>query len=699
MLLALVSLSVATPRFVSVSAGANVTCGIDDRGAVHCAGNERLGAPPVGTFTQVSAGWTFACALGTDHAVRCWGDGLAGSFRDPTREITRIAAIWGPSVDVRGVFVLDERGEVRACSFGGAGGVTCGEPVEYRTQPGRVTDIAATERFVYAIDAAGLTAWSGDDFHHRTGEAGGRFRAIDAGGASLCGLRPEGTLLCWGVEWREPAPGQRFAQLSVGGIGLCALTAEGALSCWGRELEPLTTPGGAFTAVSVGRMHTCAIDGAGAIHCWGRDEGGHGSPPGEPEHLENRYVAVERLELRSLPAGGEVIGVLPLGERCRTREPGAAAPLWVCGLGQRRVGYLDAASLSPLPPDEGSASFQLNEDLERVRARLREERDPVARGRLLLEERRVHYAGGARLCGLTRKAATCGQALEALADATLATFDRSRLAEAPCPSPDSCLPGPVRVEEKGEGGETLFVSFAAEGARTRTVVGTWDGKVLRLGPASEGEDPLLGPVLEALLSQGFATLSLEPPLTAHEWGSRFGRFEGELGPAWAAASDVVLCEEGGRYAPGAPGPLSEPFVDTDMHGGRLFESRLHRMPCSGGWVFDPTIPGISRAPVTGWPISDTRFLEGPRVLTFGAVTFEQRRDPAGMAHCVLTGPKGTQVLATDEHCRPELAADLNRDGVPDFVMASSSGEGCVTKIVWMSGRKGWTAVAERRWCD
>lgn len=704
MLFVLLSIALASPRFVSVSAGEGVTCGIDTGGALHCAGDDRLAEPPAGRFVQVSAGTRFACALGEDHSVRCWGTGGTVSFAFPDRRIVRIATTWVAGSSFAGVDVLDDRGLVHACGLDDAGKLACPETVGVSV-PNRVADIAASERRVYALDDLGYTGWTGMDFDHRTGVAGGTFRAIDAGGAGLCGLRPDGTLVCWGGEWdRIPSPPGRFGQVSVGGVGLCALTAEGALSCWGRRLEPRPTPGGTFAAVSVGDSHTCAIDGEGAVHCWGRDEGGRGAPPGEPADLENRYVAAESLALRSLPGpSGETIEQLPRGERCRTREPNAAAPLWVCGTGRRVVGYLDAASLGQHPTTEEGARFQQATDAERSRERIRDEADPAARGRLLLAERRARYEGLARVCAFSGRVKECADALRAAADAAQVELDRAPPPPiVPCDPAGACLPGRVRVETLGATGVTRFTAFTAAGTHASTVSGTWDGKVLRVLPPVEGDDPLLAPVLDALVSQGVTTVSLEAPLLGGDVsGDRFWHFSLEFLPRPVLASDRVLCEEGDRYVPREPGPLVEPVVEEDGYTGRLYMMPLQRMPCRTGWIFDREISGIPRVPVPRYPLADPPFVDGARVLAFGAVTVEQRVPAGGNppygTRCHIASRGHTLALGSSYGCDVYLAADLNEDGVTDFVIHTGS-ESCETDTLWMSEADGWVAVARRTGC-
>ena len=85
----------ATPpagEFASVNAGDFHNCGVKRDGSVACWGWNKVGqaTPPAGKFASVSAGYDYTCGVKTDGTVACWGDELYGQEMPPEGEFASV---------------------------------------------------------------------------------------------------------------------------------------------------------------------------------------------------------------------------------------------------------------------------------------------------------------------------------------------------------------------------------------------------------------------------------------------------------------------------------------------------------------------------------------------------------------------------------------------------------------------------------
>ncbi len=124
-----------------------------------------------------------------------------------------------------------------------------------------------------------IVCWGEDDFG-KLDAPGGHFRAVSVGLGHSCGLRTDGTIVCWGS--RADAPGGSFEAISAGGRNSCGLRTDGTIVCWGsRDYGVLNAPAGSFRAVSAGGGYSCGLRTDGTIVCWGiNDQGRLDAPPG-----------------------------------------------------------------------------------------------------------------------------------------------------------------------------------------------------------------------------------------------------------------------------------------------------------------------------------------------------------------------------------------------------------------------------------
>ena len=132
----------------------------------------------------------------------------------------------------------------------------------------------------------------GDNWYGEASPLPGTFMELSAGFAHTCGLRGDGSVACWGVGYTprpdgEPEPPMppasaipsgRFTAISSAMSTTCGLHArsvpwespEGNVVCWSASGWQLPAPPqGDFVALSVGNDFACALHGNGKAACWG----------------------------------------------------------------------------------------------------------------------------------------------------------------------------------------------------------------------------------------------------------------------------------------------------------------------------------------------------------------------------------------------------------------------------------------------
>ncbi|MFO7894081.1 MAG: Ig-like domain-containing protein [Longimicrobiales bacterium] len=334
-----------------IEAGGDHTCGILTDGQTVCWGYNDKGRLGTGStdwafsspqlvdtgadFEHLALGWDHSCAMTAAGETWCWGerndgalgDGVAGSYRSPTRVSTDVP------------IAEDGLGDPShfACHIGSDGLVYCaGENWQGQLGDGtndhryHLASMATAQTFA-SVDignhshACGVTpggeayCWGGngngqlgdgtwDTRNTPTLVAGDLlWQAVAGGGDHSCGVTTGGAVYCWGANWNGQA-GQTdtgnnyntpqlvddtrtYVDVGAADEHACALTDAGDLYCWGYDndcvgvlgdggwcsstTEPALVQGGlTFAEFRVAHNHVCALTATGEGYCWGDNHRG-----------------------------------------------------------------------------------------------------------------------------------------------------------------------------------------------------------------------------------------------------------------------------------------------------------------------------------------------------------------------------------------------------------------------------------------
>lgn len=377
------SVPLALPEARALDASADHACAATIDGQVWCWGfatHGQLGVPrespdegeafhatpvrveDIDDAIDVAVGRLFSCALRATGEVACWGlfDGLTGAM-SPEIARTIPGIVDAIEIEAGSSTVCARTAERRVfCAGDGAydvlGPSPTGEVGEIVGLPADVIDLALAGYSGVALDArGGIWNWGmvlphrsgdrGESFAHRPrperiGELSGAREIVahDLRGGTVCGLREEGSLACWGENdtaqlgrgyaetamlesisappFEESAALPRLDAVALGGGRSCGIRrADRGLVCWGSDADGALLGGGTFHGLeeparalegardlAAGLVHACAIDREGAVVCWG--EGSDGRLGGGNAHSSTAPQRVPGIARASMLALG-----------------------------------------------------------------------------------------------------------------------------------------------------------------------------------------------------------------------------------------------------------------------------------------------------------------------------------------------------------------------------------------------------------
>ena len=257
----------ATPPsgiFISVSAGSLHSCGVHRDRSVECWGSNvdldgiyrGQATPPEGTFTSVSAGGVHTCGVKTDGVVMCWGDDSAGQSSPPA-----------------GSFVSVSAGGFHTCGVKTNWAVVCWGANNYgQSTPheGLFLSVSAGLGHTCGVKIDGSAiCWGWNSQGQATPRT--QMPAI----VLTPTMVPTPTVAVTPVPTLTPVPSVPFVSVSTGEAHTCGLKTDGSVLCWGYNSDGQSTPpDGPFASVSAGLSHTCGVKTDGSVVCWGDDRWG-----------------------------------------------------------------------------------------------------------------------------------------------------------------------------------------------------------------------------------------------------------------------------------------------------------------------------------------------------------------------------------------------------------------------------------------
>lgn len=291
-------------RYSSISITGQNSCGLRTDGSVVCWGYSSALAPMGERFIDVAVGSGHGCGLREDGSIACWGH---IRFSPNTYSVQ-------PSDEIaRGPYKQVVAGGTQICALGMEGRVVCWGASEYGEKRPCISKVSDDAPTGVCWGPRGWGIGPPDDE---------RFTTISLGQADGCGLREDGSVVCWGdrlsgvgkcnavnpsgqgVCWahipekvvEHPDEDERFKAVSVGPGFACAIRIDDDIRCWGaKEYSPASNyphVEGPFTDVSSGVSHVCGLRPDGTVYCFGSSSSYENADFGDAPVRRDRFVSI-----------------------------------------------------------------------------------------------------------------------------------------------------------------------------------------------------------------------------------------------------------------------------------------------------------------------------------------------------------------------------------------------------------------------
>ena len=275
--------------FSGLAAGATHTCGLRTDGTVACWGDNSFGqaSPPAGIFRDLAAGGFGTCGLSADGTISCWGSvpgtvpagryiDVAVGGNDPCGLKTDGTVICGsgPDPQLPGRYLELSSSNTDVCGLTTGGDLSCKVrgfvPGAWLQADPATNQVCGVGRDGTAVcEGVGALSPAGGEFLALT--MGGFPAIVPGAGEFACGVRPSGEMECFGPSPPPPPGSFRRVSVAVSDGAACGLRPDGTAVCWNGEnsadLGPVSP--GAFVAVGVGVDFACGLRAERTITCWG----------------------------------------------------------------------------------------------------------------------------------------------------------------------------------------------------------------------------------------------------------------------------------------------------------------------------------------------------------------------------------------------------------------------------------------------